>query len=400
MSFIQKNIRRIKFISLSAIDFIRFQFTSKNKNHSDKKKILFVGDHLQARIPRIAKLLNESGKYETVLITLSGKNNSNFNSECFHQQLTYRTYWELRKILKKEFNCLFVHAFGPPNWATKICIKAGLKTIMDCQDMNVSYYGLTPPFAYLKLDLPNEKYCIDNCAGLISQSIEPYNAIKTYSSKKPDKTLFFPLFCNEDNLIFNSKKISDGKTHVVYVGMIAGSFQNKLHYGPYQLESLISKFNNQKIHFHIYPAPNTSKKVIEEYMEFQDRYDFFNFHKCVNQSQLSQEISQYHFGILPFFDKNNKKNKTKRRRGTSLKIFNYIEAQLPILISEDMDFQNWMVTRHKAGISISYDDLGDIKPKLRSKNYNKIIQELTENREKIVLQNQFHRLEEFYTKIL
>ena len=400
MGFIQKNIGRAKFVTFSVIDFIRFQFSSKTKNVSKTKKILFVGDHLQARIPRIAKLLNQTKEFETFLITLRGKDYSHYNTAFFNKQITYRTYWDLKIILKKEGNCELIHAFGPPNWATKICIKTGLKTIMDCQDMNVSYYGLNPPFTYMKFDLPNEKFCIENCSGLISQSIEPYDAIKEYSAKKPKKTLFFPLFCDKENLIFDAKKIDDNQLHIVYVGMIAGSFQDNLHYGAYQLKSLIKKFNSQKVNFHIYPSPNIDQNIIEEYKIFESEFKYFHLHKSVSQNKLAREISKYHFGILPFFDYNNKKNKTKRRRGTSLKIFNYIEAQLPILISEDMAFQNWIVTRHSAGISINYSDLSNIINKTHLFQYDEMIEKLTIEREKIILQNQFYRLEKFYDNFL
>ena len=399
MSFIKKNIRRIKFVAYSAIDFFRFQITKKHTELSSKKKILFVGDHLQARIPRIAKLLNSTSNYETVLITLKGKDYSQYNTEFFHKQITYRTYWDLKRILKKEGNCSLIHSFGPPNWATKIAIKSGNKTIMDCQDMYVTYYGLEPPFMYMKLDLPNEKYCLENAAGVISQSHEPYNAFKTFEIKKRPKTLFFPLYCDEDYTVIPKGKISDSEIHIAYAGGVAANFQTDKHYDSMKIHWVAKTFNEQKLHFHLYPSPTVSNKVLDEYKELAEQLEYFHIHNTISQNKLAEELSQYHYGILPFFNKNNARRIEKRIYSTSLKIFNYMESGVPVIISEDASFQAWMCKRFGGGVTISHEDMFSLGEKLRSIDYQKQYSLLLENRESIMLKKNFPRLIKFYEEV-
>ena len=76
-----------------------------------------------------------------------------------------------------------------------------------------------------------------------------------------------------------------------------------------------------------------------------------------------------------------------------------MEAQLPILISEDMAFQAWFSHRYGASIPIQHSDLNRIHQIINLEKYPQLIQYLTEQRENIILQNHFPRLLEFYTRI-
>lgn len=399
---ISKYINRIKFISFSALDAMVYIFSKKESIDSGEKlTIVYLGDFLQARIPRLAKTISKEGDYNLTLITFRNNNFKEYNSGVFDHQLSYRTYWQLKSILKKIPKTALIHAFGPPNWATKIAIKKGFKTIMDCQDMTVTNYGLNPSMIHLKMDLPNEKFCLENSSGVISQSLEVLNAFRVYEIEKRPKTLFFPILCDETQFIdpVNKELSAESVIHLVYVGGLAEKSKTHPFHQGLKIHWLIQALKEQKIHLHLYPAPSMSQEAIQEYKSLSTSNPYFEVHPCLPQNELSKEISKYHFGILPFFNKTAGRNIEKRKYGTSLKLFNYLEAGLPCIISQDLEFQAWMATRYGGSIKVSYEETFDLRKALNEFDYNTMIENLRKGRNEIGLSNNIHKLIEFYQEI-
>lgn len=400
---INKYINRIKFVGASTWDAMSYYLTSPGKVvDDDSQVVVYLGDFLQARIPRLAKAVTKQHEFETILITFRNNNYKQYNTEYFDKQLSYRTYWHLKSILKKIPKNALIHAFGPPNWATKIAIKQGFKTIMDCQDMTVTNYGLNPSMIHLKLDLPNEKFCLENCDGLISQSHEAWNAFREYGIKKRPKALFFPIMCDETQFIepIENKFTPGDEIHLVYVGGVVEKSKTHSFHQGLQIHWLIETLNEQKIHLHLYPAPSMSQSAIDEYTELSKSISYFSIHECVPQNELSKEITKYHYGILPFFHETGGRNSEKRKYGTSLKLFNYMEAGLPCIISKDLEFQAWIGTRYGGSIKVAYEDAFNLRQTIEEHDYNTSIQNLKVGRVQIGLNHNINKILEFYKEIL
>jgi hypothetical protein len=87
----------------------------------------------------------------------------------------------------------------------------------------------------------------------------------------------------------------------------------------------------------------------------------------VRQDVLAEEISQYHFGLVPFFNERTKRLNAKRERGTALKIFNYLEAGLPVIIANHCVFEKWMA-RYRVQWNRT-TDLGRLRTMIESFDY-------------------------------
>jgi hypothetical protein len=111
-------------------------------------------------------------------------------------------------------------------------------------------------------------------------------------------------------------------------------------------------------------------------------------------------LSKYHFGLIPFFQTTSEQSGDKYRYSTALKLFNFIEAGIPVVCSEDITFQAWMVTRHNAGFSIAFDDLLSLREKIELLDYPKLVEDLLISREKLSLKRRIHRLYDFYSTML
>ena len=404
----RKNLLRVRTVWRESIDFLLYWFGARpslyQQKQGEKPLILFLGDSLQARIPRMARYLNDEGTFRTELLVKSGKDFNIFQTESFDRVLTYRSRWHLRRILSaiQKEDVHIIHAFTLPSYQIKDAIRfTEVPVVMDVQDMHVSYFGLNTPKLYMKLDLPYESYSIEHSAGIVSQSIELTNATRAYGIQKRPPTLFFPVYCDDTQLLTPPEKVEEDEIHVVYAGSIAGSFQDDHHFGSMKLFWLIEALAGQKIHFHIYPSPTMRFRdlILAEYQEWDDKEPYFHLHESVPQKQLAEELSNYHYGTIPFFLEDTGRSANKLGLGTSQKLYNYIEVGLPVIISEDLRFQAWMSKRYGAGIPVKKQDFHSIRTKLEVVDYADRRSFLLENRTTVTLGNNISRLVKFYQQL-
>ena len=123
-------------------------------------------------------------------------------------------------------------------------------------------------------------------------------------------------------------------------------------------------------------------------------------HETVHQSKLAEELSQYDFGLIPFFFKDTIHSWEKFKYSTSLKLFNYVEAGIPVISTKDIVFQSWIVERYGMGITINKTDVPNLKSIIEKIDYSLLLKNISENRPKISLSRHLPRLLKFYEKIV
>jgi len=376
-------------------DFIRFIFSAKVIKHD--LCIIFVGTVMHARIARMAKWLSQLTDYQLILICSSTGYSSKLSGDYFNQVLTYRNTWDLkRKLSHFDFNKNVFHLFAPPYKGayTAVSFIKHAKKLFDFQDLIVTNFGLNPPFAYMKKELKMEKFVLKNVDGIINHSLELQTAKKYYGTIEAKK-MFFPNYTDSDHFMYKSKKLND-EIHIVFIGSVHSAYRSRDYFGGGMLHWLIEKLNKQEIHFHIYPAPSNLKEHLVDYFKLNEKLPYFHLHDSVNQEELSKEIHQYDFGVLPFFNRTNKKLNDKRRFSTTLKMFNFFEAGLPVIVSEDVCFQNYICRKFGADIKARWDDFDDIRKLVNKYNYNDLVSSIEKNRERLSIKNQLYRLTDFY----
>lgn len=396
---IEKVKELIERLVTTPIDFITYLLTKSDT--SEHSKILYCGVIMHARIGRMAKWVTRQSDFECILIAEKQRFTPQLSNKVFHKTLLYRNKWQLRAIIKKYANEQNVfHLFGPPYDCSYEVIQylkskqLKPKTFFDYQDLQITNFGLNPPFAYMKEDIKKEPYVLNNVDTIVSHSLEVQTAKKYYGNIKPRK-LFFPLYV--DNDVFKDKDSrSKDEIHLVYAGGVYSKFQNKAFFGGQQFHWLIEKLEKQKIHLHIYPTPTNRRSHLIDYIEYDKTLKYFHLHDTVSQANLTEELNQYDYGIIPFFNHTNDKLDDKRHYSTTLKLFNFIEAGIPVIMSKDTWFQNFMARRYHANVSLEYEEFDHLREIINAHDYHQSIRAIKEMRQELSLEAKIGDLIELY----
>ncbi|MGL4599631.1 MAG: hypothetical protein ACRCYO_19050, partial [Bacteroidia bacterium] len=367
----------------------------------NRRTIVFVGEFLPPRTARIAKWLKRTYNDQLILVCYKAGFVPHFVNEGIEQTLLYRNVWHLKRILRQMPRPDILHSFAPtsrfPDAARETL--PDVTFVHDMQDVYATYYGINPEKKWLQLELPHEKNCLALADGVIGHSLEPNIGFRRYGIKKKPPTLFFPLYCDDDSFAKNTRKISDTEIHLVYAGGVAGSHRDPKHYGNIQFHKLIETLTVQGFHFHIYPSPSNVRADYEEYETLAKQNERFHFHNPVKQELLAEELSQYHFGLLPFFKELSQQSDSKLKYATTLKLFNYLEAGIPILVSSDLIYQSWLIERMNVGLSINIESIKAIRSIILTSSYSSFQQQTLDARAHLSLKNNIHRIHNFYKKI-
>lgn len=388
----------------SGLDFILYSLgmaSGEKINTGVKTRIIaYVGGNLPARITRIIKWHKRAENYYAVLICHKDGFRDKYANPSIDKTILFRNQWHLKRILKNLKNISLIHAFGPKSFYPAVAKKVShVPFIYDMQDVLVTYYGTNPPIRWYRGELPYEKYCLEYCNGFVSHSLEFQEGIRRYQITKKPKNIFFPLCCDDDVAETKKGPFNRDEFHVVYVGEVAGSFRDSRQFATIQFHHIINEFSKQKIHLHLYAAPGTMSDDINEYKEMEKQNRFVHMHPSVHQSELASELSQYDFGLIPFFFKDTMHNWEKFKYSTSLKLFNYVEAGIPVISTKDVVFQSWIVERYGLGIAIEKKDISSLQSIIAKHDYNSFLKNIETNRPKISLSEHLPRLLRFYQKV-
>lgn len=376
--------------------FLRIPTAPKTK-YDDA--ILFVGEFLLPRIPRMAKWIKRESQFPLVLLCHKRGFVEKFSDPCFDAVYLFRNEWHLKRIMSQIHGVKLVHGFAPKSYFPNVARKYFNRPyIQDMQDVYSIYYPDGTDLNWLKKELPHELECITKANGIVAHSLEPNVALRLLKSKQKPNSIFFPLYCDDDFFESNTKSLNSDNIHLVYAGGVAGSHRNPAQYGNTQFHQFIEILTKQQLHFHMYPSPLTIRADYEEYEKIAEENPYFHFHAAVSQNDLGKELSQYHFGILPFFKNQSQQSDLKLKYATTLKLFNYLEAGLPVLVSEDIIYQHWILNRYGCSLTLNFDSIDKIRDQIEGLNYTEMVKKVTAVRSNLSLKKHTKRLIEFYSK--
>ena len=380
-----------------------------------KKEIVFVEYVPNIINLKIARTLKLSGKYTTTLISFSKVDEELYN-KAFDKLLILdvKHSLNLKNIIK-----LFKSIFSKE---TKDFIKSVKEldpylfqiTGPDLFTMFVMSITKNKPKIYFAYDIwafYGKKFSIKNLGikEFFQKQIEkigfrkadgilhkgPSGELKFLDYKINKLDLAILPGCLDEWTISNNKKPKAGEIHLVFAGGPLKSSDGRAHF----LE-VIKKITSQNIHFHTY-GECVNKKDTILFVEEEKKNKYYHFHPKERVDNLNKKMSQYTYGINPDFYIKSIINPLWPKTSVANRMFNYIEAGIPIIINEDAEYMMKIVKDNEIGFSIKYNDLDNLKDIIEKRDYKKMIDNTKKAQKKFSWnKNLISELEEFYKKVI
>jgi hypothetical protein len=389
------------------------------------KTIVFVRPRPAIRIYKIAKALRKSNhKYRLILICRSLSFDEKLYRNLFDKILFYSPEFKFnkqfdlsfnkrwnkqlklgyRKIMRmiNEINPDLIHTMAEPfDFISYIIKHSKWPVVLDAYD----YTGITAGLNILddKTRI-EEKYCLENADGISHKGPDyEIDYYRQHGYKITCPELNWMDYCDEDIWVSSEqKKLSDadGEHHLVYTGGVSNNpGLQYIYYIP-----LAKQLAKQKIHFHIYPKFAEHRLSYERYKEYIDlakSEPYFHFHKTLPLNDLIKEIATYDWGLWVHSADVSKRTHTEKvKTGSGNKIFTYLEAGLPMIVSSSRIYGKKIIEGNEIGISIDDFDWDKFDKLIESQDYDRLRKNVLDVREDLSLHRQVSRLSSFYELIL
>lgn len=324
-----------------------------------ERVILLVSETNVPRIERMVYYLQSKRTEKIIFICSENKFKKEFFNRCPNLEVILIKYhWQIGYVMKQFNNIALVHTFESRSIFPYYAIENAPRntpTIFDFQDLYTNYTGdKNLPF-WMKENLWYEKKCLQKCDAYIAYSLELIPVRKKLNLTKR-KSLYFPFYLDDAEIKNPSKSKDKNTINIVYAGGIAAIDRNI----SFNMTLTEQKIRGSNIVLHVYPSPLSGDEVIQSYFEYAIQHPNLQMHNPVNNNEMSAELNQYDFGIVPFFKTLEYQSADKYRYSSALKIFNYFEAGLPVIIASDVDYQAWLIKHHNCGVVIESENFAQL----------------------------------------
>ncbi|MBF0186370.1 MAG: hypothetical protein HQL50_00420 [Magnetococcales bacterium] len=162
----------------------------------------------------------------------------------------------------------------------------------------------------------------------------------------------------------------EGPFRLVYPGQIKPPGEQRRIFGVMNFLPMIQSFGRQgvdfSIHHPIYYSPSESQRVFADYHREADGNPHFKFLPGVPLPDLLDHlVGRYHLGLVAnFFDDDFAVGWSHTEECMSSKLFVYLAAGLPVLVSEEYRFMARFVQEREIGVVVSRSELENLVPVL------------------------------------
>ncbi len=363
-----------------------------------RRQIVFISDHPWSREVKIASALKDCG-WDTILL----------HRHALAKESTAR-FAAARRYASPEEALALAHAYRPAlfhvfsNWdfevAAAIIRKKPGKVIFDDYDVMTGMVNVDLVRRGQPGQLELELFCLKNADGLCCRSLETQYVFRRLNTVQTARRIYFPDYMWGALLPGNPVAVHGSRKDrtLVYCGSYPDLDPRNT--SNNWISTMAAVLRPGGYTLHLYPTASCDP-------DYQRHFSESNlvFHRHRDPVNLIHEMARYTAGLqVPnrMYRMTMRYGPEKRRYSTSCKIFDYLDAGLPVCI-EDQRFQAWILNRYDAAVHLEQALLNtpDIKgaDDILNAKKNRIHSRLPEISRKLAVGGQIHRLIRFYEKI-
>ncbi|EKD38832.1 MAG: hypothetical protein ACD_75C00595G0003 [uncultured bacterium] len=177
---------------------------------------------------------------------------------------------------------------------------------------------------------------------------------------------------------------------MVYAGQLKNASASRSFFGDLQLHDVIGDLSAQEIHCTAYsgycPTQQSFYEGYRDYLTLEANNDYFHLKRHLPIKELIDRIhNRFHFGLLIYyFDHSLAVGIKHLESALPSKLFTYISAGLPVIISEELRYAASLVRQFGIGIVVNRDQIKNLSSLLS----HICLKDMVSNVKKA--QNQFH----------
>lgn len=360
------------------VEISKYSYLHKKQN---EKNILFVQNAPCIRTHKIASMMREEGYHVYLLYTMSGTKNSNKEYMSIYEEIfSFSSAAGIVDFINhSDFD--LIHSSNAPDILTTLALTTSKPLVFDTHDMNsISGYDSIE-------DLTLEYIANVKSDGNIYTSDGVVQIAKKKFGLEGKE-----IFCLE-NMILEQEEIAepyeklshiDGEIHCVYEGGIVGNNTENERF----FEDIWEKIADYGIHIHYYSQADPLYCK-----ELEKKNYYFHYEGNMGSKELVREMTKYDCGLAVF--NVTEKNKIFLETGTANKMYEYLNAQLPVIVGEVQSYQKF-VKRYNVGISI--DITGNLKEQIENACKIRISPNFLEENH-LTMKSRSKELAEFYERV-
>lgn len=248
-----------------------------------------------------------------------------------------------------------------------------------------------------------QKFLIQKCDGLIvaCDGKYIYQEVFRHSNKYLQYFNYFP-----EKINYFQKTTLSEKIMCIYAGGVLPSSSKKIISADIKMANIFEKLLKQNIKVDAYfsnvDAFTLKSSEYQDYSKLRQNYDF-TYNNFLPTNELLKKMQYYHFGLMIYDFTIAKKAKILRKHLYSAiptKIFTYLAAGIPILISEEIYSAKEFLVSHGVAISVRSSDFNNIEQLIGQYDYAQMKENVAQFQKKFCLENHYNVLKNFLFDVI
>jgi len=386
--------------------------------------VIFVAQKVYFNQIKMSMALRDCG-YKTIAIVFD--ENMVAHQKKYFDNLIYTDFSSFLLFINKTERPLLLHTQG---WLFRYHIPVLINVyksahcrqiveIMDSQSFYLPCSVLTQAaeamqrawgddvFENHKLQSVCEAYIVEHADGVVFNGDDGYrdSLLSDCVGTQKKNHLSFPSWPLKD--FFYSSNVTNFKTKLVFIGGIPPLTLNRPHefFGDAQLLTVIDKLMSKGCHLDIYNNPLIAQQkdyplFYDKFFELSDSYENFNFYLGEHPQLLGKKIANYDYGLMVYDFSGVYTGDLHFKHLIPTKLFSYLEAGLPVLVSARFEAVCEIVLKYNIGLVINENEIDCIPEIISRVSVQDLKRNVLKAREQIQMHNNIHDLIGLYERVI
>ncbi len=221
---------------------------------------------------------------------------------------------------------------------------------------------------------------------------------KKYNHRPKHLLQYFPYIVGNN---ISDEILKTEKRGIVYAGNI--TYDPEWHAYPLYagLLKAAKTIADQGIHFTIFNSLDSTGDGFEDFVNLSKENPYFHYKFALPYQELMKELPYYEYAFFCFDYANEAvENPFFTRVGLGSKVFTYLDAGLPVIVSKEIEFMAEILKKMNLAIPYSYPDLPHLKKHLQTIDRKSLLKNITQVRDDWSHKKNRHKLKDLYENII